>query len=56
MASDERCLTEKAGDTGREGNDKRPLEASAIRCSASLRSSDNHLGLRELSPARRATH
>ena len=51
VASDERSLTEKVGDTGREGNGKLSLEASAIRCTASLRASDNRLGLRGLIPS-----
>ena len=58
MAPDEHCSTEKAGDTGREGNAVFTLEAIAIRCSASLRTIDNHLGLRgviQLSPSHTLT-
>ena len=45
VAPDDHCSTEKAGDTGREGNAVFTLEAIAIRCTASLRKIANHLGL-----------
>ena len=49
-ASDELCLTEKAGVTGIEGNNAFPFSASAIRCTASLRTIVIHLGLRGVIP------
>ena len=48
--SDEHCSTEKAGDKGREGSAMFTLEAIAIRCTASLRTIDNHFGLRGVIP------
>ena len=49
-ASDELCLTDKAGVTRIEGNTAFPFSASAIRCTASLRTIVIHLGLRGVIP------
>ena len=52
------CPTTKAGDKGREGSAMFTLETIATRCTASLRTSDNHFGLRgviPLSPSRTLT-
>ena len=50
MASDDYCFTKQAGSTGREGHAMSTLEAIAIRCTASLRTNANHLGLQGLIP------